>query len=60
MRLDVWKSVWDEFAERLPEAEPEGLRNDKIYTTHNDFRKQQDLFVKEKEEKVEKVPGTIL
>lgn len=42
VRLDEWKKLWDEFAERMPEAPEEDLSDTKEYTFHREFRDRQD------------------
>ncbi|MBP6912350.1 MAG: hypothetical protein KBB86_00255 [Candidatus Pacebacteria bacterium] len=40
--LEDWKTFWDDFAEKIPPAEPEDLSHIKDYSLAIDFRKYQD------------------
>lgn len=42
VRLHEWKQIWDEFAEKMPEAPEEDLSETKEYTFHQEFRERQD------------------
>lgn len=42
VRLCEWKQLWNEFADRMPEAPEEDLSETKYYTFHQKFRERQD------------------
>jgi hypothetical protein len=44
--LDEWKEIWNEFANRMPEAAEENLNRTKTYTMFTSFRKEQDRLRK--------------
>ncbi|MFA6397358.1 MAG: hypothetical protein WDK96_00740 [Candidatus Paceibacterota bacterium] len=46
--LEKWKIIWDDFARKLPVAQPENFDNISIYSAHSDFRRKQDSLRKNK------------
>jgi hypothetical protein len=48
--LSEWKEVWDELAERMPEAPKEDLSDVKEYIYHSEFREYQDKLREQRSE----------
>lgn len=46
IRQERWKEVWGQFTESLPDADPELVENMSVPSSHNDFRKTQDILKK--------------